>query len=83
MNANQKQMVAEKINVGIVLKYFPIMSASERVRLALWLVEDARWQREKTANFTRQKNMLSEPRKNRYSYYNENIMRKACDNKLK
>jgi hypothetical protein len=42
MNANQKQMVAEKINVGIVLKYFPIMGASERVRLALWLVEDAR-----------------------------------------
>ena len=32
-------MVQEKNNVGIVLKYFPIMGAAERVRLALWLGE--------------------------------------------
>ena len=33
----QQQMVEEKKNVSIVLKYFPIMGAAERVRLALWL----------------------------------------------
>ena len=32
-------MVQENNNVGIVLKYFPIMGAAERVRLALWLGE--------------------------------------------
>ena len=30
-------MVQEKNDVGIILKYFPIMGAAERVRLALWL----------------------------------------------
>lgn len=32
-----KKIVQEKNKVGIVLKYFPIMGAAERVRLALWL----------------------------------------------
>ena len=37
MEAIQQQMVEEKKNVSIILKYFPIMGAAERVRLALWL----------------------------------------------
>ena len=37
METIQQQMVEEKKNVSIVLKYFPIMGAAERVRLALWL----------------------------------------------
>ena len=37
MEAIQQQMVEGEENVNIVLKYFPIMGAAERVRLALWL----------------------------------------------
>jgi glutathione S-transferase len=35
----RKKIVQELENMGIVLKYFPIMGAAERVRLALWLGE--------------------------------------------